>query len=160
MDILIAPLNQSQCDDVAALEEICFGRDAWPREEFTELLETYRESPNFRGQIWVALQEPNRELVGYAALEVSSLGEAELTNLAVAPPSRQQGVGRLLTTFVVNVCQERGVSLLWLRVRKSNIQAVKFYETCEFTVRGEFRDYYEDPSEDALILARELTSGI
>ena len=156
MDILIVPLDQSRCDDVAVLEEICFGTDAWPCEAFTELLGTYRDSPDFRGQVWVALQEPSRELVGYVALEVSSLGEAELTNLAVAPASRQQGVGRLLTAFVASVCRERGINLLWLRVRKSNTQAVKFYESCAFAIRGEFRDYYEEPSEDALILARDL----
>jgi len=160
MDILIAPLDQSQCDDVAALEELCFGTDAWPRETFTELLGTYRNSPDFRGQIWVALQGPSRELVGYAILEVSSLGEAELTNLAVMPASRKQGIGRLLIAFVVNVCQEREINLLWLRVRKSHTQAVRFYERCAFAIRGEFRDYYEEPTEDALIMARELIEGI
>lgn len=156
MDVTIIPLNEIYCDTVAALEVTCFGADAWPREAFTALLETYKENPDFRGQVWVAVGEHGQVVLGYVVLEVSSLGEAELSNLAVAPAFRRQGVGRLLTSFVVSICREIGVSLLWLRVRASNTRAVKFYETCGFAVRGEFRDYYKNPEEDALIMALEL----
>ncbi|MBI3301557.1 MAG: ribosomal protein S18-alanine N-acetyltransferase [Deltaproteobacteria bacterium] len=156
MDMTIVPLNETYCDAVATLEATCFGTDAWPREVFTELLKTYAESPDFRGQVWVAVDGHSRAVLGYVALEVSSLGEAELTNLAVAPTCRRQGVGRLLSSFVMSICQEIGASLLWLRVRASNRRAVEFYKACGFAVRGEFRDYYEDPVEDALIMAVEL----
>jgi ribosomal-protein-alanine N-acetyltransferase len=156
MDVTIIPLDETYYDAVAILEATCFGTDAWPREAFTELLQTYRDSLDFRGQVWVAIDDHSKAVLGYVALEVSSLGEAELTNLAVASSCRRQGIGRLLTSFVVSICQEVGVSLLWLRVRASNTRAVAFYEACGFAVRGEFRDYYEDPLEDALIMAREL----
>jgi ribosomal-protein-alanine N-acetyltransferase len=156
MDITITPLDETHCDALAALERACFGTDAWPGETFTELLHTYQESHDFRGQIWVAIDDRTQTVVGYVVLEISSLGEAELTNLAVSPVSRRHGVGRLLVSFVGSVCQEIGVSLLWLRVRASNAQAVRFYETCGFAVRGEFRGYYDDPLEDALIMALDL----
>lgn len=158
MAVTIVPLTETHCDTLAALEVTCFGADAWPREAFAELLETYAESPDFRGQVWVVIDDQSQEVLGYAALEVSSLGEAELSNLAVAPARRRRGVGRLLTSFVISVCRESGVHLLWLRVRASHAQAVEFYEACGFAVRGEFRDYYEDPREDALIMALELAA--
>jgi ribosomal-protein-alanine N-acetyltransferase len=157
MDVTIIPLNEAYCDTLATLEVTCFGTDAWPREAFSELLETYTESPDFRGQVWTAIDDHSQAVLGYTALEVSSLGEAELTNLAVAPAFRRRGVGRLLTSFVISICQEIGVSFLWLRVRASNLQAITFYEACGFAVRGEFRDYYEEPVEDALIMAVELS---
>lgn len=156
MDVTLVPLSESLCDRVAALEVACFGSDAWPLEAFHALRQTYSESADFRGQIWVAVNERHQAVAGYVALEVTSLGEAELTNLAVAPAYRRQGIGRLLVSFVIGVCQEVGVELLWLRVRASNRQAVQFYEACGFVGRGEFRDYYDDPREDALILAIEL----
>jgi len=48
------------------------------------------------------------------------------------------------------------VALLWLRVRRSNAAAARFYAACGFNVRGEFRAYYDDPREDAIIMAREV----
>ncbi|MEW6298208.1 MAG: ribosomal protein S18-alanine N-acetyltransferase [Thermodesulfobacteriota bacterium] len=154
--VAIVPLNESLCDRVAALEAACFGADAWPPQAFHTLRRTYGESPDFRGHVWVAVDERRQDVAGYVALEVTSLGEAELTNLAVAPAYRRQGIGRLLVSFVVSVCQEVGVELLWLRVRASNGQAARFYEACGFVGRGEFRGYYDDPREDALIMAIEV----
>ncbi len=116
--VAIVPLNESLCDRVAALEAACFGADAWPPQAFHTLRRTYGESPDFRGHVWVAVDERRQDVAGYVALEVTSLGEAELTNLAVAPAYRRQGIGRLLVSFVVSVCQEVGVELLWLRVRR------------------------------------------
>jgi ribosomal-protein-alanine N-acetyltransferase len=156
MNITIAPLQRAHCNTLASLEVACFGTDAWPAEAFTELFEIFSESPDFRGQVWVALDDHEQAIIGYVVLEVSSLGEAELTNLAVSPTSRRHGVGSSLVSFVKSICQEIGANLLWLRVRASNIQAVHFYKVCGFTVRGEFRSYYDDPVEDALILAIDL----
>jgi [ribosomal protein S18]-alanine N-acetyltransferase len=156
MNITITPFQQAHCNMLASLEVACFGTDAWPAEAFTELFEIYSESPDFRGQVWVALDDHEQAIIGYIALEVNSLGEAELTNLAVSPAYRRHGVGSWLVSFVRSICQEIGVNLLWLRVRASNIQAVHFYEVCGFAVRGEFRSYYDDPVEDALILAIDL----
>jgi ribosomal-protein-alanine N-acetyltransferase len=156
MGVVIKPMAEEHLDVVAVLEETCFGADAWPAEAFAELLEIYGESPDFRGQLWVAVEAGTEEVLGYAGLELSSLGEAELSNLAVSPAHRRQGVGQLLVAFVIGVCQELGVSLLWLRVRKSNTGAVDFYTTCGFRVRGEFRAYYDRPHEDALIMAVEI----
>lgn len=159
MEISIVPLTESLCEQVAAVEATCFGADAWPPEVFHTLCRIYSESPDFRGQIWVVCDEQYQTVVGYVAVEVTSLGEAELTNLAVAPAYRRRGVGRRLVSFVIDVCRQVGVELLWLRVRASNRRAVRFYEVCGFVERGEFRDYYDDPREDALILALEVDGG-
>ena len=156
MDVVVKPMAEEHLDVVTALEETCFGADAWPAEAFAELLEIYGESPDFRGQLWVAVDAKTEAVLGYAGLELSSFGEAELSNLAVDSVHRQQGVGRRLVEFVVGVCQELGVSLLWLRARRSNTGAVDFYTACGFRVRGEFRAYYDRPREDALIMAIEI----
>ncbi|MCS6924976.1 MAG: ribosomal protein S18-alanine N-acetyltransferase [Candidatus Binatia bacterium] len=156
VDVTVVPCDESLCKEVAALEVMCFGADAWPPEVFHTLCRMYSESAGFRGQIWVALDEQRRTVAGYVALEVTSLGEAELTNLAVAPACRRRGIGRRLVSCVIAACQQAGVELLWLRVRRSNQRAVRFYEACGFVKRGEFRDYYDDPREDALILALEV----
>jgi ribosomal-protein-alanine N-acetyltransferase len=156
MDVVIKPMAEEHLGMVATLEKACFTTDAWSAEAFVELLEIYGESPDFRGQLWVAAEAQTEEVLGYAGLELSSFGEAELSNLAVSPTHRRQGIGQRLVAFVIGVCQEQGVSLLWLRVRRSNTEAIDFYTACGLRVRGEFRAYYDQPREDALIMATEI----
>ncbi len=156
MAIIIKSLARKHLSIVATLEKTCFGADAWSVEAFAELFETYRESSDFRGQLWVAIEAGTNKVLGYAGLELSSFGEAELSNLAVDPAHRRQGVGQRLVAFVLGEYQELEVSLLWLRVRRSNTRAISFYTACGFRKRGEFRKYYDHPREDALIMAIEL----
>jgi ribosomal protein S18 acetylase RimI-like enzyme len=48
------------------------------------------------------------------------------------------------------------VSLLWLRVRASNVAARRFYARVGFQRRGRFGGYYRDPDEPAVIMAMDM----
>ncbi|MBI3988026.1 MAG: ribosomal protein S18-alanine N-acetyltransferase [candidate division NC10 bacterium] len=159
MEIVVKPMAKEHLDAVVRIEEETFGPDAWPRRAFEELLETSAKGRSFRGRVWTAVAPKTGRVVGYAALEVSTLGEAELSNLAVAPPFRRMGVGRLLLDSIKAICLELGLRLLWLRVRASNQTAILFYHTYGFQGRGRFTEYYDDPKEDALIMALELSAN-
>ena len=80
-------------------------------------------------------------------------GEADLINLAVDPSHRRRGLGRRLVAAAA-YCRRRGVVLLWLRVRASNRGARAFYRRCGFGAIGRFRGYYDEPREDAVLMAR------
>ena len=51
---------------------------------------------------------------------------------------------------------EAGVRALYLEVRESNSAARALYESLGFEQVGRRRGYYQYPSEDALLLRRDL----
>ncbi len=155
--IRVRPMEPRDLRNVAALEAACFGADAWPRAAFAEVLHAFREARGGRGGLWVAADGEDGEVLGYAGLEMSALrGEADVINIAVGARHRRRGVGRLLLERVLRRCRQRGVELLWLRVRASNRSARRFYNAMGFDRRGTFADYYRDPTEPAIVMAMAL----
>jgi [ribosomal protein S18]-alanine N-acetyltransferase len=138
---------------VARIERAAFGREAWPAGAFALVSRVFTGARPPRGRFWVAESTAGR-VVGYAGLEVSVLGgEADLVNVAVDPGHHRRGVGRALVGTAVRYCRTRRVAWLWLRVRASNRGARAFYRRCGFETAGRFRNYYEDPREDAVLMA-------
>lgn len=142
--------------DVAAvgrLEQAVFGADAWPPAAFAYLIHVFRRGRPPRGRLWVA-ERAGRQVVGYVGVELSALGgEADIVNLAVHPDQRRTGVGRKLVATAAAYGRRRRVELLWLRVRASNRGARAFYRRCGFRTVGRFRGYYDQPREEAILMA-------
>ena len=81
------------------------------------------------------------------------LDEGYIDNVAVRPSCRRQGIGdRLLDVF----CRfgQAHLAFLTLEVRPSNQAAVALYCKHGFQEAGRRKDYYQDPTEDALLLTR------
>src|SRR5947207_2735849 len=78
--------------------------------------------------------------------------EWEIENVAVTGPVRRRGLGsRLLGEFLHHV-QSSGGREVFLEVRESNRAARALYEKWAFIEAGRRKSYYQDPSEDALVL--------
>ncbi len=143
---------------VSAIEDVCFGAEAWPRRVFRELLRAFRQARPSRGGLWVAEDPVKGEVLGYAGIEVSALwGEADIINIGVAQEHRRRGVGRRLLEWIIRRCRRSGIEFLWLRVRASNRSARRFYRIMGFEERGKFISYYRDPDEPAILMAMDLT---
>ena len=102
--------------------------------------------------------DPGRGIVAYCAYQVVA-GEMHLLNLTVAPDLRRGGLGALLLTRVLEQGERRGAERVFLEVRRSNRAAQGLYERFGFVTMAVRRDYYADPREDALLLARGALSG-
>jgi ribosomal-protein-alanine N-acetyltransferase len=153
----IRPMVARDLKQVAAIEDVSFGADAWPRQAFRELHRAFRQARPTRGGLWVAEDPANGEVLGYAGIEVSALrGESDIINIAVAQAHRRQAVGRMLIEWIIRRCRRSGVDMLWLRVRASNRSARRFYRVMGFTERGKFTSYYRDPDESAILMALDL----
>lgn len=103
----------------------------------------------------VTVAEESGRVVGYAAVWFTR-GEAELGDLAVHPGHRRKGVGRALLEDALGAAAERGSARLFLQVRESNAGAMALYADAGFHRVGRRPDYYRSPSEDALVLARQI----
>jgi len=64
-----------------------------------------------------------------------------------------------LMRFMFETAEARGVEEMFLEVRKSNREAISFYEKFNFKLIGERKDYYTDPVEDALIYKLIMNDG-
>lgn len=150
MRVRIVPMNADHLDEVAELERICFSTP-WSRNMLAEELD------NLLSAFLVALDDRDR-VVGYAGVQVI-LDEGYITNIAVRPECRQQGIaGKLLQVFL-DFAQANKLAFLTLEVRASNHTAIMLYGSRGFRSVGRRKNYYEHPKEDAIIMTREFTDA-
>ena len=148
MRVHIVPMNADHLDEVAELERICFSTP-WSRNMLAEELD------NMLSAFLVALDDFGR-VVGYAGLQVV-LDEGYITNIAVRPECRKQGIaGKLLQVFL-DFAEANKLAFLTLEVRASNHTAIMLYGSRGFRSVGRRKNYYEHPKEDAIIMTREFT---
>jgi ribosomal-protein-alanine N-acetyltransferase len=84
------------------------------------------------------------------------LGELHVMNVAVDPSWRRQGFARFLLTFAMERAARAGARRALLELRAGNREALALYESLGFERLSVRRGYYSDPTEDALVLARQL----
>ena len=78
--------------------------------------------------------------------------EGDITNVAVHPKYRKQGIGNALVNALLREALLLGISEITLEVRVSNLTAIHLYEKNGFVSEGTRKNYYEKPREDALIM--------
>ena len=144
MEYNIVPMDRSHIEQIAALERECFSTP-WSEAMLTEALFDSQAS-------FIVAESEEGGVLGYAGLQVV-LDEGYIDNVAVRPSCRRQGIGdRLLDVF----CRfgQAHLAFLTLEVRPSNQAAVALYCKHGFQEAGRRKDYYQDPTEDALLLTR------
>jgi len=72
--------------------------------------------------------------------------------MAVHPKFRENGVGSILLTSLIDRCKDWGCNSLTLEVRSSNNAAKALYKKFGFLEEGLRKNYYRDNEEDALIM--------
>ena len=151
MHVRIVPMTADHLDEVAELERLCFSVP-WSRNMLAEELD------NALSAMLVALDDQGR-VAGYAGLQVI-LDEGYITNVAVRPDCRRQGVaGQSLQVFL-DFAQAQGLAFLTLEVRASNQAAILLYGSRGFRGMGRRKNYYEHPREDAIIMTKEFAYGV
>ena len=108
LHVRIVPMTADHLDEVAELERICF-TTPWSRNMLAEELDNYLSA------FLVALDDQDH-VVGYAGLQ-AVLDEGYITNVAVRPDCRKQGVaGKLLQVFL-DFAEGNHLAFLSLEVR-------------------------------------------
>ena len=83
--------------------------------------------------------------------------EGHITNVAVHPDFRGQGLARALISELLSLCRKDGIVSFTLEVRESNIVAQKLYKSFGFVESGKRKGYYSDNNEDAIIMWLNIT---
>lgn len=93
----------------------------------------------------------NHRIVGFLCVRVVR-GEADLLNFGVLENHRRMGVGSQLLAALIEILSGCEKMELWLEVRKSNSDAVRFYTKRGFSMVQQRKNFYTAPVEDALVL--------
>ena len=148
-NIKIIPMNADHLESLEQLERICFSRP-WSWKMLAEELE------NQCAAFLVAEDAVTGDVLGYAGLLVAA-DEGYITNVAVDPACRRQGVANQLLQVFDSFARGNHLAFLTLEVRPSNAAAIALYQSFGFTEAGRRRNYYDLPKEDALILTKYYT---
>lgn len=100
-------------------------------------------------------QTDKTTLTGYTFM-LDGYEEGHIENIAVSPHYRGTGVGALLMNALIEEATKRGIPSITLEVRQGNRPAMALYHKYGFKVAGYRRNYYQDPSEDAIIMRRTI----
>lgn len=144
--MIFAQMKEKHVAQVAALEKICFGTEAWSEKSVASELENELA-------LWI-VAEDNGQVLGYVGSQ-TVMDETDMMNIAVHPDYRNQGIATGLIVGLVGALKLRGSHSLTLEVRASNESAQKLYEKLGFVLAGKRPRYYQNPKEDAYILRKE-----
>ena len=147
--VKIVPMAAEHLDRLEQLERMCFSRP-WSKKMLAEELD------NQCAAFLVAVEPETEKAVGYAGLLVVA-DEGYITNVAVDPSCRRQGVAAQLLQVFDNFAKGNHLAFLTLELRPSNAAAIALYEGFGFREVGRRRNYYDLPKEDALILTKYYT---
>lgn len=138
----IEQMTAEHLDGVEALEKSCFSHP-WSRQS----LET--ELENEQSLFYAAVEDG--QVIGYVGMSFV-LDEGYIYNVAVDEKYRKRGIGSALIRMLVTHCKKEGFAFLTLEVRESNTAARSLYQHFGFIKVGERKNYYSDPTENAVLM--------
>ena len=94
--------------------------------------------------------EDDNEVVAFASYLVAD--DAELVFIVTDKTKLRKGYGKILLQETLNTLNLPCV----LEVRESNTPAIKLYESFGFELLGKRKNFYQNPTEAALIYKREV----
>ena len=150
MHVRIVPMNADHLDEIAELERICFSTP-WSRNMLAEELDNACSA-------FLVAEDDAGKVAGYAGRQVI-LDEGYITNVAVRPDCRRQGVASQLLEVFMNFAKGNRLAFLTLEVRASNYDAIALYGSRGFRSAGRRKNYHEHPKEDAVIMTKEFDYG-
>lgn len=144
--IEVSRLTLDDVDEVMIVERLSFSIP-WSKNAFIE------EVTNNKFARYI-IAKVNGKIVGYAGLW-KVCDEGHITNVAVHPEYRKNGVGFRLIKSLIDMAIEEDIRTMTLEVRRSNVSAQNLYTKFGFRVEGFRKEYYADNKEDAIIMWKE-----
>lgn len=138
----IRRMERGDVERISQLEEETFSMP-WSRDAFLEMIE--KEDARY----YVA--EADGEVVGGCGVLMIA-GEGDITNVVIDKNYRNQGIGTKMLQYLIEDGYQNGLTAFTLEVRVSNESAIHVYEKLGFFSEGIRPNFYEKPTEDAMIM--------
>ena len=137
---------EKHIDALERLERHCFSVP-WTRAQLISQLPD--ENHDF------IVMEADGEAIAYVGM-MYVLDEGYISNVAVSPAARRQGIADALITELMERAQRLELSFVTLEVRASNAPAIELYKKHGFVPVGLRKNYYDLPREDAILMTKFL----
>ncbi|MBR6451664.1 MAG: ribosomal protein S18-alanine N-acetyltransferase [Lachnospiraceae bacterium] len=141
-ELVIRQMNDADVEAVAKIEEATFSMP-WKPDDFRDMIR--------RDNMTYLVAELDSVIIGGAGMR-NILGDGEITNVAILSDYRGRGYGKRLIAALLEAGRELGAKDFTLEVRVSNTPAIRLYESLGFVLEGVRPNFYERPTEDALIM--------
>ena len=139
--ITIENLNKNNISEVAEIENLCI-ETPWGINELSKELENKNA--------FYACVKKDGKIIGYGGIW-TSVGTADITNIAVLPVFRRMGIGSMIIAELIKHASEKEIFEINLEVNENNPGAIALYEKCHFIKVGIRKKYYNN-KENALIM--------
>ena len=151
--IRIRKVRPSDVERIIQIERSWQHLSHWSEDSYYRLVNDDGFTSSFLAEVEDA---SGRSLIaGFVIFHVAG-ANCEVYNIAVDARHARTGIGKQLMSTVVNESLKRYASKVLLEVRKSNVNAIGFYEGFGFKVLGERKNYYSNPVEDAFVMEKAL----
>lgn len=140
--IEIKPIDSNYVEKIAEMEKLCFS-NPWSEQTLTS--EMNDENARFFGAF------VDGELGGYIGGRTVA-EETEIFNVATKPEYRRMGLGKALIEEFVSASKKQNTNVIFLEVRTSNLSAINLYEKAGFVFCGLRKNYYTNPTENAILM--------
>ena len=145
--ITVRAASEEDIPAIAELEQLCFSVP-WSEKALRETL----SSPHAR--LFCAVL--GGVVIAYGGCYL--LGDdADITNIATHPEYRRRGAAAAVLEVLTACAKEAGMLAIHLEVRSSNAPAIALYEGFGFSVDGLRKNYYKNPTENAVLMTFSLT---
>ena len=144
----VVRIDNALVPQMAALELRCFS-DPWSEKELADSV----ASPFY---CFFAAMDGER-MLGYAGVLMTP-PEAQIVSICVEPSMRRRGIARALLRVLLQTAASAGAEVALLEVREHNAGAIALYESEHFSCVGTRKNYYRNPTENALLYLLELRS--
>ena len=142
MEFRIVDVSAEYIPQIEEIERECFSRP-WTAEQLSGQMR------NAQHEFIAAVDDG--KVLGYVGL-MYVLDEGYISNVAVHPEARRQGIGDALIDALAVKAKELELAFLTLEVRESNSPAIALYAKHGFHPVGKRRNYYDAPKEDAVLM--------
>lgn len=143
----IDDVREEQLEKIEEIEKACFSMP-WTIEQLRSQMKDSQHE-------FIAALDDEGRVLGYVGM-MYVLDEGYISNVAVAPEARRQGIGRDLIKELMARAAALDLAFVTLEVRCSNAAAIALYEKQGFVPVGKRKNYYDFPREDAILMTHFL----
>ncbi len=145
-EFVIKKVEKKDIHGVAELEKLCFCCP-WSEEALELLLG--------ESAVGFCAVDELGTVLAYGGM-MCVLDEGEITNIATHPSARRMGLGRAVVSALLEYGKAHGLVSFSLEVRESNSAAISLYESLGFERVGIRKNFYTKPTENAVIMIKNM----